>query len=177
MHPHILVAFDFGPPSVKALLWAGHLQRRVGDLPIHVIHVLTPSPLIGRESMEPTLREEEIADTHEALKRAVAPHGFVATTEVLVARSVGEAILDSARRVNADVIVIGTHGQSGLRRPALGSIAETVLRGASCAVVTVRGMLARADSDHQVLSAKPAPDQHDHSGQEQRPKNSLAVPR
>jgi nucleotide-binding universal stress UspA family protein len=139
MQPHILVPFDFGLPSEHALAWAGDLQRNVGGLLIHVIHVLSPSPLIGTERMAATLCEEEINDTHEALKRAVLRRGIAATTEIIVAPSVAEAILDSAKRLNADLIVIGTHGRSGLRRPVLGSVAETVIRGARCPVLTVRG--------------------------------------
>jgi len=49
-----------------------------------------------------------------------------------------DAILKLAREENVDMIVIGTHGRSGLRRIVMGSVAQQVLYGATCPVVTVK---------------------------------------
>jgi len=138
MQPQILIAYDFGPASEKALRWAIELQRGLGALPLHVVHVLNPVPLVGAESVLPALSEDDIAEVREELKRAVHEHGAPAITEVVVAQLTGEAILETAGRLQADLIVMGTHGRGGLRRIALGSVAEYVVRHASCPVVTVR---------------------------------------
>ena len=138
MQPQIVVAYDFGPASEKALQWAIELQRGLGGLPVHVIHVLNPVPLLGAEAVLPALSEDDIAEVRDELKHAVREHGVAAVTEVVVAQPTGEAILEAARRLEADLIVMGTHGRGGLRRIALGSVAEHVVRHASCPVVTVR---------------------------------------
>ncbi len=139
MQPQIVVAYDFGHASDKALEWAVEMQRGLGGLPVHVVHVLNPVPLIGAESVLPALCEDDVAEVREELKRAVREHGVTANAEVVVAQFTGEAILDAARRLGADLIVMGTHGRGGLRRVALGSVAEYVVRHADCPVVTVRG--------------------------------------
>lgn len=140
MQPQILVAYDFGHASDKALEWAIEMQRGLGGtLPIHVMHVLNPVPLIGAEAVLPALSEDDISEVREELKRAVREHGATASTDVVVAQFTGEAILEAARRLAADLIVMGTHGRGGLRRVALGSVAEHVVRHANCPVVTVRG--------------------------------------
>jgi len=139
MQPLIVVAYDFGFSSGKALDWAIDVQRGLGGLPVHVVHVLNPVPLVGAEAVDPALSEEEVAAVREELKRAVRDHGVAATSEVVVAQFTGEAILEVARRLNANLIVVGAHGRGGLRRVALGSVAEYVVRHAACPVVTVRG--------------------------------------
>jgi universal stress protein A len=51
--------------------------------------------------------------------------------------AVGDIIVDAARAGGADLIVMGTHGRTGVRRLVLGSVAEHVLRHAECPVVSV----------------------------------------
>jgi nucleotide-binding universal stress UspA family protein len=51
--------------------------------------------------------------------------------------AVGDIIVDAARAGGADLIVMGTHGRTGVRRLVLGSVAEHVLRHADCPVVSV----------------------------------------
>jgi len=138
MQPQILVPFDFGPPSAKALAWAGDLQRSLGGLPIHVIHVLNPTPVAAIEAVVPALTEDDIGVCRSALRDAVEDAGIVATSEVVLSPSVASSILESATRLEADLIVMGTHGRSGLRRAMLGSVADAVVRNARCPVVTVR---------------------------------------
>src|SRR5262249_58632713 len=55
-----------------------------------------------------------------------------------------ELINETARELGADLIVMGTHGRRGISRALLGSVAETVVRSAPCAVLTVR----LRDTDH-----------------------------
>jgi Universal stress protein family len=55
-----------------------------------------------------------------------------------------ERILDAAKTDQSDLIVMGTHGRTGLGRLLMGSVAEQVLRGATCAVLTVKTPLSEA---------------------------------
>jgi nucleotide-binding universal stress UspA family protein len=61
--------------------------------------------------------------------------GGFAVARALHARDV---IVDVARELGADLIVMGTHGRRGVRRALIGSIAESVVRTASCPVLTIR---------------------------------------
>jgi nucleotide-binding universal stress UspA family protein len=139
MQPQILVPYDFGPASQRALAWAADLQRTVSGLPLHVMHVLDPAPLVSTDAVVPLLTEDEIDSVREELKQAVRAQGALAATEVVLAQHVPGAILAEAHRLHANLIVMGTHGRSGLRRAVLGSAAEYVVRHAECPVVTLRG--------------------------------------
>jgi len=139
MQPQILVPYDFGSASQKALAWAADLQRTVSGLPLHVMHVLDPAPLVSTDAVVPVLGEEEIEEIREELKKAVRAQGALAATEVVFAQFVPGTILSEAQRLHANLIVMGTHGRTGLRRAVLGSVAEYVVRHAECPVVTIRG--------------------------------------
>jgi len=139
MQTQILVPYDFGPASQRALAWVADLQRMLGGAPVHVLHVLDQTPFVSFDTFIPTLMEDATEDTRDRLKQAIRDHGLTATAEVVLASSVGSAILSETARLPANLIVMGTHGRTGLRRAALGSVAEHVVRHASCPVVTVRG--------------------------------------
>jgi nucleotide-binding universal stress UspA family protein len=79
------------------------------------------------------------------MKEAAARHGGEATVQVMVEpRPVGEILLEAARNGRPDLIVMGTHGRTGVKRLFLGSIAEQILRHANGPVVTVH---ARAEKE------------------------------
>ena len=147
--PQILVPFDFGAASEKALVWAAELRGRMGGLPLHVVHVLNPLPVPSIVAVAPP-SVEEIGGVTEALASAIRCRRVAATSEVVLAQSVEDAILGTAWRVKADLIVMGTHGRSGLGRLVLGSVAEHVLRHARCPVVTIR---STADEDRSSRAA------------------------
>lgn len=138
MQPQILVPFDFSPASQRALAWAADLQSTTGGSPVHVIHVVTPPKVVAPEIPVPALSPEDVEQIAALLRTAVHKVEIAASTEVIVAGSVGSAILDSAAHVQAGLIVMGTHGRSGLKRLVLGSVAEHVVRNAGCPVVVMR---------------------------------------
>ena len=72
----------------------------------------------------------------DTVERLFAP-GMLARVEVLADDSVADGILAAADRIRADMIVMGTHGRSGLSRLVLGSVAEAVLRRATVPVLVV----------------------------------------
>jgi universal stress protein A len=147
MKPKILVPFDFSASADGALAWAADLQRTCGAGPIQMIHAISIEPPVAAELMFQVrrLNDDEIAGLERTMKEAAARHGCEATVKVMVEpRAVGEILLDAARKDRPDLIVMGTHGRTGVKRLLLGSIAEHILRHADCPVVTVH---ARAEAE------------------------------
>ena len=66
-------------------------------------------------------------------------YGGEAVAKVVArANTVGDIIVDEARTAGSELIVMGTHGRTGVKRIVFGSVAEHVVRHAPCPVVTVR---------------------------------------
>jgi nucleotide-binding universal stress UspA family protein len=134
----VLVAFDFGETSQKALSYGRNLTRAFGGR-LHVLHVAdviatSASQFYPDHPGDPELRAELLA-----LKqlRALLPQGS-AELAVRIAGSPGGAIVKHAESIGADVIVVGTHGRDGVSRLLMGSVAEYVVRHAPCPVLVVR---------------------------------------
>lgn len=64
--------------------------------------------------------------------------GLLVRTRVVVARHVGEAIVEESRALKSDLIALATHGRGGLRRMLFGSIADQVIRGTACPALIYR---------------------------------------
>ena len=119
----ILVATDFSSPSSKAFEAGFDLAQHFGAR-LHVLHVVPDGSEVK------TAKTELESFTSEPIR------GF----EIVRAVSVGQAapeIVKYAQREKIDVIVLGTHGRSGLARVFMGSVAEAVLRNAPCQVLTI----------------------------------------
>lgn len=121
------------------------LARREGGV-LLLLHVLTPpSPFVRRSGRPPASYLDLLAVARgEARRRltvilARARAVGVRARAQLVEGGAVERILGMARRWRPDVIVIGTHGRSGVRRFLMGSVAEHVVRRAARPVLTVRG--------------------------------------
>ena len=119
----ILFATDFSDASTKAGRSAAEFARHFGAR-LHVLHVVPPAT-------DPTLAPGQMAQAVVDL----GP-GLTITTEIGVGLAARQ-IVASARRQSADLIVIGTHGRTGLSHVLLGSVAEGVVRRAPCRVLTV----------------------------------------
>ncbi|GAB6177189.1 universal stress protein [Desulfobaculum senezii] len=87
---------------------------------------------------------------HDKMKAFVAEQfpGKNVTARVATGYPAQE-IVGEARRMHADVIVMGTHGREGLDRVIFGSVAEKVLLAAPCPVLTVRPRAVREDDDEE----------------------------
>jgi nucleotide-binding universal stress UspA family protein len=141
----ILAPTDFSPASTRALRKAAELARAEGGHLI-VAHVLGPPiSYVGDGYIPPaTYAELEAAARRAGRRRLDAAVGRLAkagvkSRGVLLEGTAAEQIAGAARRYRADVIVMGTHGRSGLSRFLLGSVAQRVLTLAPCPVLTVRG--------------------------------------
>lgn len=136
----ILIPVDFSTCSNAALSYATLLAGKLGAA-VDVLHVWDPPARL--EPWEPVAFDRfmgvALADLDREMDRLIEPlkkEGLVAQHKV-VAGSAVEGIVREADAGNYDMIVIGTHGRTGLRRALLGSVAEAVVRNARCPVLTV----------------------------------------
>lgn len=139
----ILHATDFSRASGRAFAHAVALARR-NDARLLVLHVVTPpSPFADAEPASSWLELEARATAwaRRQLARLVsrATKAGARSRGLLVRGTPADVIVGQARRERVDVIVIGTHGRSGLGRLFMGSVASRVLHQAPCPVITVRG--------------------------------------
>lgn len=135
----VLTATDFTPASERAFSFALGLARHYGAN-LDIVHVL-PLETVGLRAMVPVPREldTQLIEAEKQMKRAAkgAKDAGVANAVILEKGNVSDVIADVAWRYNADLLVVGTHGRSGFKKLALGSVAESVLRMAGCPVLTV----------------------------------------
>jgi nucleotide-binding universal stress UspA family protein len=133
----ILFATDFSPTSDTALAYASSLASDSGAL-LLIAHVEELAIPMGAEPIyfsPPPFPNPEVRRQLETVVPTVAS---VRYEHRLVTGSVAEEIVALAEAEGADLIVIGTHGRSGLRRILVGSVAEAVMRHAKCPVLTVK---------------------------------------
>ena len=141
----ILFPSDFSELSLHALGFARSLAETY-SAELHVIHVVDEAcqywMAVGPNTLPvgPPV-EELVAAAREACEKLVAEHLGDTTlhieTEVLTGRPFME-IIRYARDEHFDLIVLGTHGRSGLKHALLGSVAEKVVRKSHCPVLTIR---------------------------------------
>ena len=141
----ILHPTDFSRASSAAFRRAVELAKdnRAELLVLHVLSV--PVPITGDGYMPPKIYDEIVTGARayaqkelDALIRKAKAAGARATG-LLVEGIAHERIAQAARSKKADVLVVGTHGRTGLSRFFLGSVASRVLALAPCPVLTVRG--------------------------------------
>lgn len=137
----ILCPVDFSPGSGAALEAAAELAERFGAS-IDVLHVWTPPTVVAFDAaIVPTAEDltELTESLHASLDRVIAtlrlPKDRV--EKHLVQGSDWREIVDVADRRGADLVVLGTHGRTGLSHVLLGSVAEKVVRTAKRPVLTV----------------------------------------
>jgi universal stress protein A len=162
----ILVPVDFSPYSTEALLYAASIADRF-SASLQVLHVISqevrtfathrhleqsgtphrPLALLGPYSeplgVPPEQTDEVVVDlreqAHTTLQQFMPPQlaGHPLEFRIEVGHPF-EQILEVAKRERADLIVMGTHGRTGLAHLVMGSVAVRVVRLAPCPVLTVR---------------------------------------
>jgi len=134
----ILFPTDFSPASHEALHWATSLARDSGAT-LLICHVEEPPMAYGGGELyyggADELTQEELKKT---LLQVVPTDHNVAYDHMLLVGDPATAIVHAAEKEEADLIVMGTHGRSGLSRLLMGSVAETVIRKAKCPVLTIK---------------------------------------
>lgn len=136
---NILFATDFSEYSRQALPYLASLARKFGSN-VYLCHVVTPSQLmIGAPEAGPYLYEAlHKRSAEELTEMARLPEWKGLKTKAILASGMFEDELIKAVNENRiDLIVVGTHGRTGIRRLVLGSAAEQICRIATCPVLTV----------------------------------------
>lgn len=146
----ILIPTDFSPSSDRAIAVGTTLADSLGAS-IHLIHVLE-APFVTRGPYELRLpdtpeRRARLYDDARWKLRGVAARLQERRLRTSVEVRLGDAtdqIVAAGADYGADLIVMGTHGRTGLEHLLLGSVAERVIRHAACPVLTVRESAATA---------------------------------
>jgi len=142
----ILHPTDFSPRSEYAFRLACSLARDHGAR-VLLLHVVTPQPAVsyGEMIVEPD-GAAQVEQAWQALRQIKAPDPAV-KLELRVEEGFAAAeIVRVAEETGADMIVLGTHGRSGLGRLLMGSVAEQVVRRAKCPVLTVKSPLPETEA-------------------------------
>jgi nucleotide-binding universal stress UspA family protein len=140
----ILVPTDFSEPSDKAVRYAKALAEAFGGVTLHFLHVVDNAFVHGWTSEGyvgalPEFRERLERQARETLDKLAAA-SELPRSAVRLATRVGHPVVEILRYAKEeaiDLVVLGTHGRSGLGHLLMGSVAERVVRTASCPVLTV----------------------------------------
>jgi len=144
----IVVAVDFSALSWRALTEAIELAKRDSSR-LHIVHAVERPLIPAAHSFEiPTAYVDDPREVaRELLEEAVksaAQHGVDAEGH-LCGSPTATSIDEMAAKHDADLLVVGTHGHTGFKHFALGSVAERVLRGAPCNVLVVKAPQGETD--------------------------------
>ncbi len=140
---NILFATDFSDSSLSAADYAVTLAKLTGAH-LHVLHVINELDehqrvMIPREAFLILEKEVEVQAVKELDRFCKEQAAALATTTYAVVGAPFLKILESGEKVNADLIVMGTHGRTGIEHLIVGSTAERVVRLSRIPVLTVRG--------------------------------------
>jgi nucleotide-binding universal stress UspA family protein len=128
----ILIPTDFSEQSDRAFDTACTLFAEPG-VEMIVMHVV---PLAALMYCDPS--ESYLDNLFQKLKQIQTKNPKNCVRHLLVEGNVAATILREAKDMNCDAIVMGTHGRTGVNRFIIGSVAEAVVRKATCPVVTVK---------------------------------------
>jgi nucleotide-binding universal stress UspA family protein len=150
----ILAPTDFSEYSGEAMRYACGLAEKF-DAELHLLHVLemhaSSTPVFaGGLALTPHVQE-----SHEAAEKALLQ--VANDRKAIRATAVGPPFLEILRYAkdnDIDLIVMGTHGRTGLVHVLLGSVAERVVRKSSCPVLTVRHPKHKFVMPFEKLSAR-----------------------
>jgi nucleotide-binding universal stress UspA family protein len=140
---NIIVPTDFSALSTSAFEYAKDFAETM-DAAIHLIHVMEITPPflnsknsgIYEEDLLKTARDSAAKRLHE-MAEEVQEGSFIKILEVLRLGVDYEEIIGYAKEVSGDMIVIATHGRTGIFHTLLGSVAEKVIRYSKCPVLVI----------------------------------------
>jgi nucleotide-binding universal stress UspA family protein len=141
----ILVASDFSKASRKALATALALAK-ANRATLTILHVFVPiTPIVPEQYFDAETWEKIDSEarrwSQQRLRRLTdkAKSAGIRAVGLLLEGDPAQQITRAVRSKRADLLVVGTHGRTGLTKFFVGSIASRVVATASCPVVTVRG--------------------------------------
>ncbi len=136
----ILCPVQFDDPDFVALGLTRQIAKDTGGM-VYLLHVVPIIPAIGEPETGVTVHAHAEDDARKRLQET-AEKQLAGLKSELLTRVAGpgetaKAVLEAAREVDADLIVMKTHGRQGLAHFIMGSVAEQVVRQAHCAVLTL----------------------------------------
>ncbi len=133
----VVVPIDFSGESKLAVETAVQLVNSPAN--VHVIHVMFPMDIVAPGvvwgGIDDVDREKAVQDHAQQFLEESNLTGLTVLTRV---GDPGTEIAEYAKSINADLIVIPSHGYHGIKRALLGSVAERVIRHAHCPVLVLR---------------------------------------
>jgi universal stress protein A len=133
----ILHPTDFSEQAQAAFELACALARDY-EAELTVLHVYSMPPVFAPDGIAIPLSDEDPHSTRIKLQELLPSDAQVKVKHVMVEGNPVDKIIEYAENNSADLIVMGTHGSSGLTRLLMGSVAESVTRKAACPVLTLR---------------------------------------
>jgi nucleotide-binding universal stress UspA family protein len=135
----VVAAIDLVEPSENVLREAAKLAAMTSGQ-LHVVHVI-PHDAVGSLTGEDALRFSNLTDDVRAKLEQLAAELSMAVKRIVLHVRLGSAdveIAQLASDVGADLVVVGTHGHSGLERLLVGSVGASLIRNAPCPVLVCR---------------------------------------
>ena len=136
MFKRILVPIDFSAPSDAALAYAKTLAGHF-DATLRLLHV-ADATFLRAVVADPANRDTAVLNRLDDLLSDVEHRRFRVVSAVEHSEAPADEIVRYAHLKDIDLIIMGTHGRTGVAHMLLGSVAESVVRTASCPVVTLR---------------------------------------
>ena len=138
----VVVGIDYSGTGERALSEAVQMAAERSDSELHIVHVAAGYGPMLRLDLPDDVRTVSLEEAESYLAAYAAKHcteldPSLVKTHVQVGTASDELVA-KGKELEADLMVVGTHGRTGVRRLLLGSVAEAVVRGAGCPVLVVR---------------------------------------
>jgi nucleotide-binding universal stress UspA family protein len=152
---NVLVATDFSDASTHALKWAAAITE-ANDAHLVVVHAVASDPHlpIPLDTL-PLSLDRDLAAAQRNMQTLVSGQlsANLSHEEILERGSVADVVEDVLQQKSIDLLIVATHGRTGLKKVVLGSLAEELFRRASCPVLTVGPGVAPIQPIRRVLFA------------------------
>jgi len=148
---NIIFATDFSPAAAAALPFAGSIARQFGAN-LFAVHARTPENYALPATEVWPIYNEQLEKETASLKTELQENYSSIPAEIITVEGGVITVIEAiAKEKNADLIVLGTNGRRGIGKFFLGSVAEEVLRKASCPVLTVGPQVNAGNSRDSVF--------------------------
>jgi universal stress protein A len=146
----ILKPMQFDDPDLIAFRVAKQLAQEHGAM-LHLLHVVPMLPAIGQPHVAKSGNPQEEGPARQRLQEIANQHlqgvKYQIMTRAAGPADTAQAVLDAAKEIDADLIVMKTHGRRGISHLFVGSVTEKVVREAPCAVLTLTTEAKRKFTD------------------------------
>jgi nucleotide-binding universal stress UspA family protein len=141
---HVLVPVDFSDISLNGVRTANELAYE--ETEITLLHIYDPERLRESQTFDFTPREKglplevekTLLEKLQKIRKELLSNVNTVRYEIAVSRFPAKAVCEQAERLKADLVILTTHGRTGLRHLLMGSVAEEVVRKAPCPVLVMR---------------------------------------